>query len=632
MPHDLAESPRPPTERDARPHDPAAHEREAVVELFRLFDTNDDLHVFLRAVTRFLSEWAGFEAVGIRLRDGEDFTYFETTGYADKFVVAERSLCARAGGQIVRDAAGQAVLECMCGNVICGRVDPNLPCFTAAGAFHTNGSSALLRTFSAEERGRLRNRCNAEGYETIGLFPIRLRGETFGLLQLNDRRVDRLPPSSVAMFERIAESLALALAHRRAEQELTVARQAQEALHAELRQRAAEAEQASRAKDEFLAIVSHELRAPLNVILLNTQLLEVGRDENPRTQRSLEAIKRAVRSQSKLIDDLLDVARILSGKLQLELERVDLAERVRVAIEGVQAQAAKKTIALTTAIGEGLRPLRADPTRVTQIVSNLLGNAIKFTPPGGHVHLTVDHDDARARVVVRDDGHGIAAEFLPRIFDRFAQAESSSTRAHGGLGLGLAIVRHLVAALGGTIEVASDGPEQGTTVTVTFPFDARDSAAPSVDASTPGKGRLQGARVLVVDDDRETREARAAVLDALGAETFSAASVAEAIDAIERNAPSVVLCDLAMPSEDGFGLLARLDRHGERERGDTPAQATFRRPHVVAVTAMASPTDRQRVLAAGFVAHVGKPVDVPSLVSLVSELARAETPSASVGP
>lgn len=604
--------------RSAPVHDPAAHEREAVVELFRLFDAHDDLHAFLGAVTRFLSEWAGFEAVGIRLRDGDDFTYFETTGYSDKFVIAERSLCARLAGQVVRDEAGSAVLECMCGNVLCGRVDPSLPFFTAAGAFHTNGSTALLKMFSEEEKGKLRNRCNAEGYETIGLFPIRLRGETFGLLQLNDRRSDRFDPASLSMFERIAESLAMALAHRRAEHALALARLEQEALHAELTQRAREAEQASRAKDEFLAVVSHELRAPLNVILLNAQLMEAGRDENPRTQRSLEAIKRAVHSQAKLIDDLLDVARILSGKLQLELERVDVGERVRAALEGVQLQASKKSIQLSTTVAEDLRPLRADATRLSQIVNNLLGNAIKFTPACGHVHVTVDHDGERARIEVRDDGHGISAEFLPRIFDRFAQAESTTTRAHGGLGLGLAIVRHLVEALGGSIAVTSEGLEKGTCVSVWFPFETRDSPPPPGHPSDLRGAKLRGARVLVVDDDRETREALASVLDALGAETWSASSVLEAIDAIERNAPSVVLCDLAMPSEDGFGLLRRLD---SRDARDAPARA---RPHVVAVTAMASPADRQRVLAAGFVAHVGKPVDVPALVSLVGELVRAE--------
>jgi hypothetical protein len=585
-----------------------------VVELFRLFDTHDDPHAFLGAVTRFLSEWAGFEAVGVRLRDGEDFTYFETTGYAEKFIVAERSLCARAAGEVVRDEAGAVVLECMCGNVLCGRVDPSLPFFTAAGAFHTNGSTSLLKMFSPEEKGKLRNRCNAEGYESIGLFPIRLRGETFGLLQLNDRRSDRFDAASLSMFERIAESLAMALAHRRAEHELARARQAQEALHAELTQRAAEAEQASRAKDEFLAVVSHELRAPLNVILLNAQLLEAARDENPRTQRSLAAIKRAVHSQAKLIDDLLDVARILSGKLQLELERVDLGERVRAAIEGVEQQASKKSISLTTTVAEGLRPLRADPTRLTQIVSNLLGNAIKFTPPGGHVHVAVDLDGERARIEVGDDGHGISAEFLPRIFDRFAQAESTSTRTHGGLGLGLAIVRHLVEALGGAIEVTSDGLDMGTRVSVSFPFETRDSTAPATPIAELREAKLRGARVLVVDDDRETREALSSVLDALGAETWSASSVLEAIEAIERNEPSVVLCDLAMPSEDGYGLLRRLD---SREALESPRA----RPHVVAVTAMASPADRQRVLAAGFAAHVGKPVDVPALVSLVGELA-----------
>jgi signal transduction histidine kinase len=626
MPSEPAVTARAANERSAQP-DPAAHEREAVVELFRLFDAHDDLHAFLGAVTRFLSEWAGFEAVGIRLRDGEDFTYFETTGYSDKFVVAERSLCARVAGQVVRDEAGAAVLECMCGNVLCGRVDPSLPFFTAAGAFHTNGSTALLQTFSAEERGKLRNRCNAEGYESIGLFPIRLRGETFGLLQLNDRRRDRFDAAALSMFERIAESLAMALAHRRAEHELALARQVQEALHAELTQRAAEAEQASRAKDEFLAVVSHELRAPLNVILLNAQLLEAGRDENPRTQRSLAAIKRAVHSQAKLIDDLLDVARILSGKLQLELERVDVGERVRAALEGVQLQASKKSIQLSTSIAEELGPVRADPTRLTQIVSNLLGNAIKFTPPGGHVHVAVDRDGARASIEVRDDGHGISAEFLPRIFDRFAQAESTSTRTHGGLGLGLAIVRHLVEALGGAVAVHSDGIEKGTTVRVSFPFETRDSAAPSAQPAELRAARLRGARVLVVDDDPETREALASVLDALGAETWSASSVLEAIDAIDRNEPSVVLCDLAMPSEDGFGLMRRLDSRDARlarEARDAPTGPSRARPFVVAVTAMASPTDRQRVLAAGFTAHLGKPVDVPALVSLVGELAAAD--------
>ncbi|MEO7590335.1 MAG: ATP-binding protein, partial [Byssovorax sp.] len=326
-----------------------------------------------------------------------------------------------------------------------------------------------------------------------------------------------------------------------------------------------DAERANRAKDQFLAILSHELRTPLGVMLLHSQLLcQDGMD--PKVKRAGAAIERATNTQTQLIDDLLDVSRIVTGKLLIDIQVVDLCAVVRAALEAVSPMAERKAMRMDVALDESMGRVSGDPARLQQVVSNLLTNAIKFTPQGGRVTVSLEAVGGYAHLTVSDTGVGIAASFLPHVFNRFTQEDGSSTRAHGGLGLGLAIVRHLIEAHQGTVEAQSPGPGKGTTMSILLPLatagaDARDAGHPSssrreasIRASsrvTVDAARLNNLRVLVVDDDLGTREAVAEMLRRAGADVRMAESTAAALTAVDEFRPEVLLCDIAMPHEDG---------------------------------------------------------------------------------
>jgi two-component system CheB/CheR fusion protein len=385
-----------------------------------------------------------------------------------------------------------------------------------------------------------------------------------------------------------------------------------------------EAERTNRSKDIFLAILGHELRTPLSSLLLQAQMLRRGRPMDAAKQTRIgEIIERGTRMQIQLVDDLLDVSRIIAGKLKVDLRAVDLGSVVRAALDGVSGAAQRKSIQLVVVIDEHLAAVAGDPTRLQQVVSNLLTNAIKFTPDRGQVTVAVDAAGDSARIKVSDTGIGIDPAFLPNVFNRFSQEDSSNTRTHGGLGLGLAIVRHLVEEHHGTIQAESPGPDKGATFLVTLPLmklhrDAKDEAAIFV---STGVKEIKGARdyhqikdlrVLVVDDDLATREAVAEMLEGLGAEVRVAESAAIAMALVGEFKPTVLLCDIAMPGEDGYTFIRKLRAAG-RERGDyTPA---------LALTALVTEDDRRRALAAGFQLHLTKPVDVERLAEAVIELA-----------
>jgi len=397
-----------------------------------------------------------------------------------------------------------------------------------------------------------------------------------------------------------------------------------------------EAEQANRAKDLFLAVLGHELRTPLTTLLLQSQLLRRADGLEPgKVARAAERIERATITQMQLVDDLLDVSRIIAGKLQVKLRAVDLSAIVRAALEGVSAAAAAKSIQLVVSLDESIGAVAGDPARLQQVVSNLLTNAIKFSPDGGHVGVTLDVRDGHARVQVTDKGAGIDPAFLPQVFNRFSQEDSSNTRSTGGLGLGLAIVRHLVEQHHGTVEAHSAGIGQGATFTVTLPLaKARPEFVGHEEhvASAPGKGardvrdysRMKGLPVLVVDDDLGTREAVAEMLTGMGAQVRVAASTAEAMSAVLELRPQVLLCDIAMPGEDGYAFIRKLRALERDGRGETPA---------LALTALATEADAQRSLAAGFQMHLTKPVDMARLSKAVLALAeRKDAGSAGVQP
>jgi signal transduction histidine kinase len=388
----------------------------------------------------------------------------------------------------------------------------------------------------------------------------------------------------------------------------------------------AAAEAANRTKDEFLATLSHELRSPLGVILTWVALLRSGRIDDAGRVRALEAIERNTRHQAKLIEDLLDVSRIISGKMRLDVAVVNLTEVVDAALDGVRHAADAKVIHLDFAHDAMVGPVSGDPARLQQVVWNLLSNAVKFTPRGGRVAVRVERVDSQAQIQVTDSGRGIDPAFLPHIFERFRQADSSTKRSEGGLGLGLAIVRHLVELHGGSVSAESRGFGEGSTFIVHLPMRAVSlPLATTTPARTvtppPPMGPLpdlNGMRVLVLDDEPDAREAIAAVLEGCAAEVTAVATVREALAAVQRGAAQVVVSDIAMPSEDGYGFIAQLRRLPADRGGTIP---------VVALTAHAGSQERQRILATGFDEYLAKPIEPQELAAVVSRMAaRSSSP------
>ncbi len=381
----------------------------------------------------------------------------------------------------------------------------------------------------------------------------------------------------------------------------------------------AEAEKANRAKDEFLATLSHELRTPLNSLRLWAGVLRQQPLESATLAKAIDTIDRNAALQAQLIDDLLDISRIASGKLRLEVRPLELRSVIEAALETVRAAAEEKGITLARAVEREVGPVLGDTTRLQQVLWNLLTNALKFTPAGGRIDIFLRRRDGMAELRVRDNGQGIAPELLPRIFDRFRQGDSSMTRPQGGLGLGLAIARQLVELHGGRIQAHSAGEGQGTTMTVMLPLAHRpeeETDGLSAREEPPDlSSALVGVRVLFVDDDKDAREASMMSLAWAGASVITAASAAEAMGEIEKAWPDVIVSDIGMPGEDGISLIGRIRRlEAERGRPSTPA---------VAVTAYASDDDAARILAAGYQVHVPKPVEPYTLVDILAGVLEA---------
>jgi signal transduction histidine kinase len=360
-----------------------------------------------------------------------------------------------------------------------------------------------------------------------------------------------------------------------------------------------EAEASNRAKDEFIAMISHELRTPLGAILIWTQLLKNEQLDEAATARALGMIERSTKTLAQLIDDLLDVSRIIAGKLRIEARPVDLAAVVDSALAAAQLPAEAKNIRIDCVVEGPLEPVSGDPGRLQQILGNLLANAIKFTSEAGRVEVRLGRSRALARLTVSDSGVGIEPDFLPFIFERFRQADSTSTRTQKGLGLGLAITRHLVELHGGSIEASSGGAGQGATFTVTLPLLLQaPSPTGRAERGPWAHVSLEGVRVVLVDDEDDAREAMAVLLRQAGAHVTAVGSAPQALAAIEREQPHVLLSDIAMPGEDGYALIARV-RSLPAERGGSVAAA--------ALTAYATTEDRARVLRAGTTCHPSHP-------------------------
>lgn len=390
---------------------------------------------------------------------------------------------------------------------------------------------------------------------------------------------------------------------------------------AEAEREALRAEESSRIKEEFLATISHELRTPLNAILGWTRILNAGKLPPEEATRALQTVERNARAQAQLIDDLLDVSRIITGKLRMDVRPTNPAAFAEAAIEAVQPAAVAKDIRIRKVFDAKASAVAGDAVRLQQVVWNLLSNAVKFTPPGGHVEVSLQRIDSHIQITVSDTGQGISPEFLPHVFDRFRQADQASTRQHGGMGLGLSIVRHLVELHGGSVAANSDGPGQGATFVVRLPIsgvyyvdkeEGRIHSATTTYNLAPAAGdRLDGIRILIVDDDADTREFLKAGLEYCGAEVLVTTSAYEALPALTTNLPDIMISDIGMPLADGYELIQRVRALPPQQGGKIPA---------VALTAYARFEDRLKALKAGYQMHVPKPVELTELVAVITSL------------
>jgi len=453
----------------------------------------------------------------------------------------------------------------------------------------------------------------AEGVTALLVAPIAFGGQVEGLLYVANRGPRLFTTQDEDVVQRLADQSATALRNV----QLFAAEQAMRSA----------AEVANRMKDDFLATVSHELRTPLTAMLGWIWWLRRGPVDAVVQSRALETVERNARAQAQLVDDLLDVSRIVTGKLRLDPRPVDLRTVIEAAIDSVRTAADGKDIALTADLPAAVAAVTADPDRLQQIVWNLLSNAIKFTPSGGRVDIGLEMGPGEARIIVSDTGAGISPEFLPYVFDRFRQAEASSTRKYGGLGLGLAIVRHLTELHGGTVHAASEGEGRGTSFSVCLPIRAGrrpvgDEPGDHLRGGNPGvisRARvLEGVKALVVEDAADTRDLIVAVLTQQGATVATADSVPTARQAIARQAPDVLISDIGMRGEDGYTLIREVRRRLDSTRS-VPA---------IALTAYAGAEDRHRALREGYDVHVAKPVEPDELVAIVTELATPRRPGA----
>ncbi len=424
------------------------------------------------------------------------------------------------------------------------------------------------------------------------------------------------------MVSGLAAQAAITMDNARLYEAAKRARAEAEASAAENERLYREAQEANRLKDEFLATVSHELRTPLTAILGWAHMLRTGQFAGESAASAFETIERNARAQSQLIDDLLDVSRAITGKLRIDVRPVDPNSFIDAAVESVRPAAEARGVRLQKVTDTGVVTVSGDPVRLQQVVWNLLSNAIKFTPRGGRVRVMLERVNSHVEISVSDDGAGIAPEFLPHVFDRFRQADQKTTRTHGGLGLGLSIVRHLVELHGGSVRAESEGEGRGSTFTVALPVSPVNHSAsqgarvhPAARDTLPRfecPDRLDGLRVLVVDDEHDTREMLRAGLGHCGAEVITAASAAEALAEVRESPPDVLVSDIGMPGEDGYELVRQLRAMPPEGGGRVPA---------IALTAYARVEDRMQALRAGYQMHVPKPVELAELIVVTAGLA-----------
>jgi PAS domain S-box-containing protein len=451
-----------------------------------------------------------------------------------------------------------------------------------------------------------------EGMVAFAGYPLVVEDRLVGVVAMFSRKP--LMGMMLQAISSVANAVALGIERKWVEEERTRLLSSEQ----EARQ---EAETANRLKDEFLATISHELRTPLTAILGWAHLLRAGHLDGKSGHHALETIERNARAQAQLIDDLLDVSRIITGKLRLDVRRVDPASFIESAIEALHPAAEAKELRIQKVIDTGVVSVAGDPSRLQQVIWNLLSNAIKFTPKGGRVQVRLERVNSHIEIVVTDTGVGIKPEFLPHVFDRFRQGDQATTRQHGGLGLGLAIVRHLIELHGGTIKAESQGEDHGATFTVQLPIvpvyqkeDLAERVHPAARDTLPSfecPENLGGLKILVVDDEDDTRQLLRVGLNNCGAEVLVAGSAKEALTAIEKARPEILISDIGMPDEDGYELIQKIRALPAERGGKTPA---------IALTAYARTEDRLRALRAGYQMHVPKPVELAELVAVITSL------------
>ena len=482
--------------------------------------------------------------------------------------------------------------------------DPNAPggirqvIRTATPAMYPSITDAML-VASARDPEHLRA-MRELNIRSVIMVPLAAHGRTFGALTFVNAESGRQYTDVDFRFAQdVAYRSALAVENARAYAQVNAA---------------------NRAKDEFLATLSHELRTPLNAVLGWTRMLREGTIGTGKATRALEVIERNAMAQLELVEDLLDLSRIITGKFRLDIAPVDLGAAIASAVEAIQPAADAKGITIDIVAEEGAGIMVGDEARLQQAVWNLLANAIKFTPGPGRVTVSRRRRGADVDIEVADTGEGIDPSVLPFVFDRFRQGDSGTTRAHAGLGLGLAIVRHIIELHGGRVAVSSDGRGKGSTFRISLPVVPSEQAAiaatappTTTAADRAAAAHLAGARVLVVDDDQDARELVTVLLRSRGAEVTAVASADECTSVFDREVPDVLVSDIAMPGQDGLDLMRRLRQRPAAQGGKVPA---------IALTAYARDEDRARSISAGFDLHLSKPVDLDELVASVARLAR----------
>lgn len=523
---------------------------------------------------------------------------------------ALNQLLRQAGYNIIEAATGKKTLQLVSNKIDLIILDVNLPdlngfevCAQIKGNVETRAIPVLQISASAiSTHDKVKGlELGADGYIIMPVEPLEFLATVKSLL--------RMRVAEAGLRTTMAD---LRKAHDELEQRVMERTAELAAAHVREKHARKQAEESNRLKDEFLATISHELRTPLTAILGWAHLLKTQRLDNTQITDAIETIARNARTQSQLIEDLLDISRIITGKLRLETKSVALVPVIRAAVDSLRPTAETKSLRLNIVLDDSIGSLSGDPIRLQQVVYNLLSNAIKFTPPGGTIDIRLEQLGDQACITVSDTGQGISSDFLPYVFDRFRQADGSSTREHGGLGLGLSIVRHLVELHAGTVSVFSSGQGCGATFTVKLPLLSpanQETADRYSDRCANEALRLYGLKIVVVDDDVDTCEMMKTILEFAGAEVRFAHSANDALVTLQHWQADILVSDIGMPGGDGIWLIKKL----RTLQLDKSIMA-------IAVSAYSRNDDRRRALAAGYHAYITKPIDPDEFIAIITSL------------